>query len=131
MKKVLFISSLIIVLGSALTYFVLKENQQLSSNMKNPEFFCGTEDSFPKELSEGKNLFNINCAACHKLNKISDPPILENNIKNYSLESFQKFVHNEERNRENIFEPTECMPFPNLKQEELVNIYNYIIYSVN
>ncbi|WP_262732393.1 cytochrome c [Gaetbulibacter sp. NE] len=126
MKKAIVIFTAIIVLGIALLVVVLTTNKTPVCGVEEPQNFCGTKTFYDEETSEGRAIFNTNCAACHRLNKISDPPILENNIKNYTVESFQKFVRNEERKRINQFE-IECMPFPNLSNKEINNLYNYII----
>lgn len=83
------------------------------------------------ELSEeariGKNLFNANCAACHKLNKNSTGPYLRNINERYTTEDIIKFIRKD--NSSTIKPKNErglvCISFPNLTDTDITYILRY------
>ncbi|WP_170309898.1 c-type cytochrome [Seonamhaeicola maritimus] len=130
MKKIVFIFALVVIFGLGSLYFVNK-NRISVRGTQDPEPISSIRQILDDDILEGRRQFKINCTACHKLQGIVDPPLLQNNFKNYNLEKFQQFVKNEKRNRENMFGNTECMPFPDLSDKKIEYIYNYIAYSLN
>ncbi|WP_248724665.1 c-type cytochrome [Seonamhaeicola sp. ML3] len=131
MKKIAFIFSLVVILGFTIIILVWRVNRTEIHITKDPQPICGNERILNDEQQEGKIIFNINCASCHQLKGNVDPPLLQNNFKNYTLERFQKFVTNEERNRENVFGNVECMSFPKLTEQKIEYVYRYITYSLS
>ena len=78
-NRILIISSgfLILTIGISYVLFCFNQPTNLGCGTETPEFFCGTVSP---ELTEnrriGKQIFNANCAACHKLNKNMTGPAL-------------------------------------------------------
>jgi Cytochrome c len=72
-NRILIISSgfLIIIIGILYSIYLYQtENKELGCGNKTPEFVCGNASSnFSEETQKGKEIFNSNCAACHKLYK--------------------------------------------------------------
>ena len=68
---------LILTIGISYVLYSFNKPTNLGCGTKTPEFFCGTVSP---ELTEngriGKQIFNANCAACHKLNKNMTGPAL-------------------------------------------------------
>ncbi len=126
--RILIFSFVIITVIIGMTFYFSsdKKNENLSCGNKSQQFYCGTE-STPAEKLEGKNIFNSNCAACHKLESKATGPALRSidslkywkmmkqvnvNIdttksNKYGLEYHQSFFHN-------------------LTKEDLENIYLYL-----
>ena len=79
-NRILIISCgfLIVMIGiSFFLYLHHNENKEFVSGTKTPEFICGTSSSnLSATAQKGKELFNSNCAACHKLNKNMTGPAL-------------------------------------------------------
>ena len=71
-NRILIISSgfLILTLGISYVLYSFNQPKNLVCGTETPEFICGTVSP---ELTEngriGKQIFNANCASCHKLNK--------------------------------------------------------------
>lgn len=129
MRKIVFIFALVILLA---LYFIIRINTISTCGTKDfpPVKDEIIKDSLNIEEKAGQQLFYTNCLACHPLTGNIDPPLLQNKIKNYHLETFSKFVRNEERLRENTFN-AECIPFPNLNDDEIRNIFKYLIKVIN
>lgn len=78
-NRILIISSLFLIVTIGAFIFLLKFNEpeRLVCGTETPESICGTT---PENLSEngriGKQIFNANCASCHKLNKNMTGPAL-------------------------------------------------------
>ena len=78
-NRILILSSgfLILTIGISYVLFSFNKPTNLGCGTETPEFFCGTVSP---ELTEngrvGKQIFNANCAACHKLNKNMTGPAL-------------------------------------------------------
>ena len=78
-NRILIISIGFLIFTIGISYFLYSFNQptNLGCGTETPEFFCGTVSP---ELTEngriGKQIFNANCAACHKLNKNMTGPAL-------------------------------------------------------
>ena len=78
-KRILIISSgfLILTIGISYYLYIFNEPKRLVCGTETPEFICGTVSSNLTENGRlGKQIFNANCAACHKLNKNMTGPAL-------------------------------------------------------
>ena len=97
-NKIIILSSLIIVVIIGITtyvYFQPKE-ENLGCGTESDIFICGTE-STPTEKLEGKEIFNSNCAACHRMNEKSDPDLIKNIFERIPNEKyFERFINNED-----------------------------------
>nr|WP_162141182.1 c-type cytochrome [Flavobacterium indicum] len=68
-NRILIISSGLLVIVIGFLYFLYwreNKNKEFICGTKMPEIVCGNT-SFSEKTKKGKELFNINCAACHKL----------------------------------------------------------------
>ena len=76
-NRILILSSgfLIIVIGISYFLYGMNEQKQFVCGTETPEFFCGTVN-LSENARNGKQIFNANCAACHKLNKNMTGPAL-------------------------------------------------------
>ncbi|MDC7998020.1 cytochrome c [Gilvibacter sediminis] len=78
-NRILILSSLFLVftIGISFALYTYSESAQAFCATELPEFYCGTESSVLTEKGQvGKQIFNANCAACHKLNKRMTGPAL-------------------------------------------------------
>ncbi|KAB1160648.1 hypothetical protein F7018_01885 [Tenacibaculum aiptasiae] len=84
-----------------------------NSEEKRNQFFCGTVD-FDEEYKEGKKLFKMLCASCHKLDKLVFGPSLKK-VEIDSISLFKYLKSNQHR-------PS----FPQLSQENVNEVLKYI-----
>jgi hypothetical protein len=78
-NQILIISSGFLILTIGISYFLysFSEPQYAGCTTEIPKSFCGTVSANLSENAiEGKKLFNINCAACHLLDKNMTGPAL-------------------------------------------------------
>ncbi|WP_299272361.1 cytochrome c [uncultured Psychroserpens sp.] len=130
MKRILYIASFIILLGSLLTYFVLK-NQETNLGCATEDIrkgACGTS-GFNESGLEGRSLFNTNCAACHSLYRVMTGPALKDVGKKYDSLTIIKFLHGEKTAIINKDYDNNCMVFKNLTNEDILDILKYTDHS--
>lgn len=78
-NRILIISSGLLILTIGISYVLYSFNKptNLGCGTETPEFYCGTVSPKLTENGRiGKQIFNANCAACHKLNKNMTGPAL-------------------------------------------------------
>lgn len=127
MKQFAFISIFIIVGGLFVLFFSLTTSyQQPGCGVKEFEPFCGTIN-LSENASKGKQIFNTNCAACHKLNKDMTGPALSKKAKFYDSISFSSFIKQNTRVHpiDSLYN-SNCMKFPNLSNEDGYRLFEYI-----
>ena len=126
MKRFAFITLLIIVGGLGVLLISLKTLQPQVCGVKEFEPFCGTIN-LSENASKGKQIFNINCAACHKLNKDMTGPALSKKAKFYDSISFSSFIKQNTRVHpiDSLYN-SNCMKFPNLSNEDGYRLFEYI-----
>lgn len=74
----IFIFSILTFLSVIFIVFTIQNNEQkLNCATPEPTLICGTI-SFTENENKGKEIFNSNCAACHKLYKEATGPALSN-----------------------------------------------------
>ena len=81
-NRILTISSGFLILTIGISFFVynLNQPQYLVCGTETPEFVCGTvSPNLNKNARKGKQIFNANCASCHKLTKNMTGPALAKN----------------------------------------------------
>lgn len=92
------------------------------------DLFCGTHLLYPSPSNpieeEGKSLFKINCAACHKINKQMVGPSLLETIKKYPTDS--SFIMYLKKEKEVGEYGGSCMQFPHLKENDATALRAYI-----
>lgn len=76
-KKIIFLTVGFLVITIGLSYFIYNKNEPkyLRCGTKIDYAFCGTPN-LSEEASEGKSIFNSNCAACHRLDRDATGPAL-------------------------------------------------------
>ncbi|MFD1015018.1 c-type cytochrome [Winogradskyella rapida] len=78
-NRILIISSGFLILVIGISYFLYNISQPtyLVCGTETPEFVCGTvSPNLTENAQKGKQIFNANCAACHKLTKNMTGPAL-------------------------------------------------------
>lgn len=101
-NKIIWLSSifLLIAIGIAFVAYTQIEQNQPQCATEIPEPFCGTESLLSENAQKGKNLFNANCASCHKLYKKMTGPSFKGLVQNGrypSKEYFYDYVRNEQK----------------------------------
>lgn len=133
MKAAISIFVFIISAGAAILFYINAEEQQYAAALaikEKPQFICGTYYMSPplnEEAKAGKQLFNANCAACHKLDKNLTGPYLRNINERFTTEDIIKFIR---KDTSSIIKPKNergliCIPFPNLSDEDIQSILLY------
>lgn len=130
MKRVFFLCTLIISLGSILFFFVIKNDyENRPKEIVNRGFFCGTR-SFNSysygEASIGKGIFNTNCAACHKLDKRMTGPALRGITQKYDSITLYNYI--QDKPTKSLNRTTSgftCTVFPQLTPEDISNVLMY------
>jgi len=91
--------------------------------------------AFSQDAAKGKEIFNANCAACHKLDAKSTGPALRGVAAKYDKEWLYKWVKNSgeliksgDAQAVKVFEENNKVPmtaFPQLSNEDIDNIISY------
>ena len=91
--------------------------------------------AFSQDVAKGKELFNTNCAACHKLDGKATGPALRDVASKYDKEWLYKWIKNSgeliksgDAQAVKVFEESNKVPmtaFPQLSNEDIDNILAY------
>ncbi|MEO1030155.1 MAG: cytochrome c [Bacteroidota bacterium] len=126
MKHFITISILIILGGLGVLFLVLqKPYRQARCGLTHTEPFCGTNAFYDASTSEGRELFNVNCAACHRLDKDMTGPALKDLGKIYDTLTIVKFLHGDKSVIETKGFNSSCMSFPQLNAVDISKIIKY------
>ena len=88
-RKVIF--SLVLMLGVSLTSFAQEQVAAPAEAAKAPEAMAISPGG---DVAKGKELFNSNCAACHKLDAKSTGPALRGVAGKHDMPWLYKWIHN-------------------------------------
>ena len=125
MKQFVFISLLIIIGGIIVLFISLNiSQQQPGCGVIDYEPFCGTAN-LSEGAYEGKQIFNANCAACHKLDKIMTGPALREMGQKYDTLTIMKFLHGDKTLIKSKGYNISCVHFPQLTEADISNIIKY------
>ncbi len=131
MKAAISIFIFLISAGMAVLYLVnVKELQVVSTIEKQPQFICGTYSISPpldEKATVGKQLFKVNCAACHKLHSKSTGPALRGIHQRYTTVDIIKFMRNDFSSTIKYTDERgyKCTSFPNLSDQDIQSILLY------
>ncbi|OIQ23575.1 cytochrome c [uncultured Lacinutrix sp.] len=129
MKNILLLFTTIIIIGVCLFLFVLKQNAtQISCNTPTPQLICGTINyatTNSQQAVDGKKLFNVNCAACHKLDKKMVGPALRQVAKKYNFISIKNHLKDKKASLKSKTYNTSCLVFKHLSDKDISNILSY------
>lgn len=131
MKTAVTIFILLIAAGCAILFFVhIKEEQHGATLVigEQSQLFCGTHLISPplnEDAKVGKQLFQVNCAACHRLDKRSTGPALRNVHQRYTTKDIIKFIRDDFSGALKFNGERKCTSFPNLSDEDIQSILKY------
>ena len=128
MKQFAFISLLIIFGGLSILIFVLTPYQQPGCGVKDFEPFCGTNAFYDEAATEGKRIFNTNCAACHKLDRDMTGPALRNMGRVHDTLTLINFLREDKSLIESKGNYNTCVLFPQLTAKDISNLIKYTDY---
>ena len=99
-RRIITLLSLFLISTIGLMALVYVEAQiELGCGTVSPKAICGTDNMLTENGRMGRNLFNSNCAACHKLYKKAVGPALKGVLQRnnyYSNEYFYTLITNEQ-----------------------------------
>ena len=130
MKAAISIFVFLISAGMAVLYLVHVKEQQYATALaieESPRFFCGTVSPLDESTKFGKQLFNANCAACHKLDSKSTGPAFRGIVIRYEEErssSLDSFFYKRRFQRENNTNKS-CFITPEITDTDIQNILHY------
>lgn len=95
--------------------------------------FCGTKSDTNNDpdAQKGKQIFNSNCAACHKLDAVSTAPALRNVARKYHKHTIQLYTYLQGKRDRLLLRARNknsmgiCPVFPNLTKEEVSSLEAY------
>ena len=120
-----------------LVYFINLHDRYESVTVKQEVFICGTpivEDhgvlDNGGDPAEGKRIFNMNCAACHHLDRPMTGPSLRRAYTRFEEKKADWFSHIVKGSKEQVFKneidwKSSCMKFPQLTEENAKNLAAY------
>lgn len=117
---------LIITIGIFYFLYNFSESKHLEDNPKTTDFFCGTV--LAQNGRMGKQLFNIHCAACHKLNSKATGPALAktDSILFWNWLTLKKNGVDRTKFNEMGIDYHRNLWGTSLKSTELIELYEYI-----
>ena len=128
-EKIMMMSAFFLSLILILFYNLCKNNQpkEFVCGNKNNIMICGTEN-LSADAQQGKQLFNSNCAACHKLDAESTGPALRNTDSIVYLDwmYYEKHKINKAKLHQLKKDYHRNFTKNNFKVSDLNSIYNYI-----
>ncbi|GAA0734892.1 hypothetical protein GCM10009430_49550 [Aquimarina litoralis] len=100
--KIVFLLSVFLISTIGMMAFVYIDAQKSVGGCATemPQPFCGTENMLTENGLRGRNVFNANCAACHKLYKKMTGPSLKGLVQKErypSKEYFFEYIRNEQK----------------------------------
>ncbi|MCL9806554.1 c-type cytochrome [Flavobacterium amniphilum] len=99
LNRLLLLSGLILVAAASLFFYCYFNPQRKIPGCgtdEEPLPVCGNGPSSPEKL-RGKEIFNTNCAACHKINAMTTPDFIKNVFEKIPNEQyFDLFITNED-----------------------------------
>lgn len=125
MKQFAFISIAVIIGGLGILFIALKPYQQPGCGIRDFETFCGTNAFYDAPSAEGKQIFNSNCAACHKLDKHMTGPALRGMAKAYDTIILTNYIRGNKSLIEGKNFNNTCVNFPNLTEQEILYLIQY------
>ena len=109
-----------------LVFFIKKNEQKLNCATPEPNLICGTI-SFTENETKGKEIFDSNCSACHRLHKNMTGPALKN-VDSIKLKTWLTFKNQIDTTKVKTFKKEyHIVTFSNyLDKEDVESLYDYL-----
>ena len=128
-----FVLGFIIITASVSTYLLLNnsENKEYETTPVY-RFICGTKSDVGDnaDAQKGKQIFNANCAACHKLDAVATAPALRNIAAKYHNQNLSLYSYLQGKRKKLLLKGINkmgiCPVFPNLTKEDIASFEAYI-----
>ncbi|BCY28498.1 cytochrome c [Flavobacterium okayamense] len=123
----IFIFSILTFLSVIFIIFTLQNNaQKLNCATPEPTLICGTI-SLTENENKGKEIFDSNCSACHRLHKNMTGPALAN-IDSIKLKTWLTFKNQIDTTKVKTFKKVyHIATFSNnLDKEDIESLYDYL-----
>ena len=106
-------------------FFSLKTPQPIAfCGVTDFESFCGTAN-LSENAFKGKQIFNSNCAACHKLDEIMTGPPLRGIAEKYDSVAIQKYLRVDKTTIDSKGFNETCVYFPQLTDIDIRDLLAY------
>lgn len=125
-----------IIFTTTVSSFLLLKNKEQKAVVCEPVYqpFCGTmsETANDPDVQKGKQIFNANCAACHKLDARGTGPALRDVARKYHELNMQLYDYLQgKRDMHLLRKPNQgsngllCPIFPDLTKEDVASLQAY------
>ncbi len=94
----------------------------------NLETYCIPGGPLSADAQKGKRLFNMNCAACHQLDRAMTGPALRDIGKVHDTITIVRFLRSDKTIIDNPNYNNKCIIFPQLSTAEIKQILAYTDY---
>ena len=128
-----FILAFIFFAVAVSAYLLLKNEEKITTQPIELKPFCGTQSETANnpDAQKGKQIFNANCAACHKLDAIATAPALRGIARKYHEQNLKIYDYLQGNRKKLVLNLSRkgtmglCPVFPILTKEEVTSIEAY------
>ena len=127
-----FVLGFIIIATAVSTCLLLNNNEQKDTATTVYKPFCGTKSDTENnsDAQKGKQIFNTNCAACHKLDAVATAPALRNIAGKYHEQNLNLYDYLQGKRKKlllkGINKMTLCPIFPDLTKKDIASLEAYM-----
>ncbi|MCF6131543.1 c-type cytochrome [Flavobacterium wongokense] len=124
-----------IVTTTLVSAYILSKNKEQKNLEPKPVYqpFCGTSIGMDQsaDAQKGKQIFNANCAACHKLDAVGTGPVLRDISRKYHKQHLNLYDYLHGKRKKLVlkasgkFRGCLCPVFPNLTKEDVASLEAY------
>lgn len=126
MKRLIIISTFIIIAGISVLFLALKTPEAIPGcGVKDTQFICGNSNFSSETATEGKKIFNTNCAACDKLDRNMTGPALRGIAQKYDSINLVNYIRGLKHDIKPKDYGSNCVNFPQLTDEDISNLLSY------
>ena len=122
-----------IIFAVAVSGYLLVKNKEEKTAIQPIELipFCGTKSDTNNDpdAQKGKQIFNANCAACHKLDAVATAPPLRNIASKYHEQNLKLYDYLQGKRKKLLLKGISkmylCPVYPKLTKEEVTSLMAY------
>lgn len=124
-----------IIITTSVSAYLLLNNEKPKATESKPVYepFCGTQSDRQNngDTQKGKQIFNVNCAACHKLDAVATGPALRDVARKYHEHNMQLYNYLKgKRDGLLLRKPNKssmglCPLFPDLTKQDVASLEAY------
>jgi cytochrome c551/c552 len=134
MKLIFKFVLIFIIVTISVSVYLLINNKKSKAIKAAPvyESCCGTKSATQNngDAQKGKQIFNANCAACHKLDAVATAPALRNIVEKYRKQNLDLHDYLRGKRKKLLLKGINkmglCPVFPNLTKEDVASLEYYL-----